>query len=357
MMPMFRLHLGTWLIFGVSVFCGVMLSLLLQKSTEVKDTMARWQMKPHSVEYNEWLLNNKLTQTSNSLGLEDVFIGKNVKVMQIIYIPLYEIFLCFKKIKIGLLVKYIYFFQAYRESGYLLKHIPVLCAIMLDDMKVSDWDFLSDYTPSMSSVMQAIMETWTKRCTTVLFFTTKAKDLTYPAIQLNTTLNPTSWQAYRETIIYISKNFMERHNWFVLVDSDTYMIMENLVYYLSVYNCTESHYFGHAYESWGNEYNVAGPGIVLSKMAIRKVYNYLVKGHWAANFANGDIALSKCLSDIGIYPIDTRDYLMRSRFLMFQPEALLIPGSIPWSESFKRSSKYTTFEVSTYLTIYSLIFP
>ena len=146
--------------------------------------------------------------------------------------------------------------------------------------------------------------------------------------------------------MHIAKEHITDYKWFVIVHEDTYLIMENLAYYVCVFNHSTPFYFGHVLTSWGQEYNAAGPGVVLSQAALRKLSQRLAKGHCALSQTAGDFVLAQCLTGSGITPVDTRDFLTRARFLMYQPEMHLVPGILRhftlWSKN-----KYRLHEVSS----------
>ena len=203
-----------------------------------------------------------------------------------------------------------------------------------------------DYLPSMNNPEIAIMETWGKRCENVVMFSLKSSDSAEVRINQLETDNLDSWAATYEAVKFISKDMIDDYDWFVKVEDDTFVIMENLAYYLSIYNASTPLYFGHPYEFWGQTFQSSGAGIVLSQSALRKLNNKLIKGDCTPNTMSGDAMLGRCLSELGIEAIDTRDSRGRARFLVYQPEFHLIPGNLPWTNSFWSESKYVSPEVS-----------
>ena len=214
---------------------------------------------------------------------------------------------------------------------------------------MDSWEYIVSYyleTPTMMPPKESILHTWGKRCSWMVIFSGEPSvdSERVPTVPLNTTKDPTSWKAYREAVMYLSK-YIDKYDWFLLVEEDTYVIMENLAYYLAIYDFREPHYLGHTYQTWSTEYNLAGAGVVLSRGTMRKLYNYLSKGHWISSFLAGEVALGQCLRDLGIHPMDTRDEIGRHRFLPFHTETLLTDAFV-WSGFFGGSSKYTLTKVS-----------
>lgn len=145
--------------------------------------------------------------------------------------------------------------------------------------------------------------------------------------------------------MYISSHYLDSYNWFVQVEDDTFVIIENLAYYLTVHNWSLPLMFGHAYDAWGVKYSVSGPGTVLSKAALRKLRGSLVKGQCGPSLLAGDVMLGNCLSQLGVSVSDSRDSLGRARFLMYQPESHLVPGSLAWLSNYWTHSVHRLKEV------------
>lgn len=97
----------------------------------------------------------------------------------------------------------------------------------------------------------------------------------------------------------MSANHLNDYKWFVFAQDDTYIIVENLLYYLSVMDPVADHYLGHAVNTWGVDYNVAGPGIVLSRGALTRLYDLLTKGQCPQSSMTADYELGICLSLLG----------------------------------------------------------
>jgi hypothetical protein len=232
----------------------------------------------------------------------------------------------------------------------LLKHTRILCWVMLDTNNLMEkFEYLVSHyldSPTMMSAKEAIVHTWGKRCSWLVIFSgERAVDSErVPTVPLNTTTDTTSWAAYREAALYL-RQYTERFDWFLLVEEDSFVVLENLAYFLAVYKPATPHYFGHAYRTWSTEYARAGAGVVLSRAAMTQLLGYLGAGHWAASFLSGEVALGQCLRDLNIHITDTRDELSRERFLPFQPETMLLDTFV-WSGFFSGSSKYTLPKVS-----------
>ena len=238
------------------------------------------------------------------------------------------------------------------ESEFLLQQTKILCWIILDGNTKAN-KFSSDLyhpegypMPSIYSPETAITRSWGKRCSKLLIFAPSLHNSYHtPVIRLATkTVSPT-WTSAREALIYISQTYIDEYHWFLQAEEDTYVIMENLAYYLSVYNSSQSINLGHAHTSWSGTYASAGSGSVLSQGAMRRLYNKLLKGHCEPYSGSVNSHLGNCLSELGVQVQDTRDYWGRARFLEYQPSSLLLPNQLPWHSEFVSHSKYISPQV------------
>ena len=138
-----------------------------------------------------------------------------------------------------------------KEAEYLKSRSKVLCWAMIDD------------TSDLKAAATAIVETWGRRChKTLLFSSTKISEV--PTI--NVRGDPKSWTSLIEVLRIIQQRYLKNYDWFLKVEGDTYVIMENLLYFLAVYKPSSLLYFGHAYRDWiYSSYNSGESGYVLSK--------------------------------------------------------------------------------------------
>lgn len=137
------------------------------------------------------------------------------------------------------------------------------------------------------------------------------------------------WLKTRAAWKYVYDNHYNDADWFLKADDDSYVILENLRYFLSMFNTSMPHYFGRHFTPFGG-YNSGGAGYVFSKKAL-KDFNKIMKDPVRCklkSFAE-DAEVGKCLQAVKIHPEDTRDELGRETFHPFSPAYHLIPGSIP----------------------------
>ena len=220
----------------------------------------------------------------------------------------------------------------------------MLCIVRLGKPKLEFVSFAD--VPQMASSAQAIAETWATHCRTLLMFSNMHFHQVPGVIQLQSS-DMNSWQAMLEILEYIhNKRVATNHDWILFAEEDTYVIMENLNYFLSIYNASVPCYFGHAYRGWGFSFNDDGPGYVLSRAALRKLQNFISKGHCRWQKSDSAMVLGQCLSDVGIEPQDTRDNQGRARFLPRDPQSLIVKGLLSWSDPLWSRSLYVSPEVS-----------
>jgi len=138
-----------------------------------------------------------------------------------------------------------------------------------------------------------------------------------------------------------------KFDWFLKVEINTFVVMENLRYFVSSLNASIPFYFGHTLSStWGMSYNSAAAGILMSHGAVMQLQKALAKGVCAAHgSSSSDIELGSCLAKISIYPQDTRDANGHARFLPFDPEAHLLKKHSSWFSFLWAKSKYPVKEV------------
>ncbi|WAQ93697.1 C1GLT-like protein [Mya arenaria] len=112
-----------------------------------------------------------------------------------------------------------------------------------------------------------------------LVFMSSSKDDSLPTVVLPVTESrDTLWKKTKLAFKHVYENYLDKADWFMKADDDTYVIVENL-----------------RQDDGGAE----------------------------------DLELGKCLQECGVVPVDSRDELERERFHPFVPEHHLIPDILP----------------------------
>ncbi|XP_022079968.1 uncharacterized protein LOC110973433 [Acanthaster planci] len=193
--------------------------------------------------------------------------------------------------------------------------------------------------------------TWSRRCNKVIFISSH-DDPTFPTVKVDTPEGRDFlWYKTRGAYLYIYQNYLDDADWFLKADDDTYVVLENLRYFLADKNPNEPVYFGRRFKRYTEQgYMSGGAGYVLSKLAVVLVVEKgfpnrgLCKG--AGNGrgigAQEDIEIGRCLENLGVVAGDTRDSMGKETFHPFQPEIHIIPNLIKKSFWFWKYAYYTT---------------
>lgn len=81
-----------------------------------------------------------------------------------------------------------------------------------------------------------VKRTWGKRCNKLIFASTK-EDKSLGAIKLNVKADRSGlWDKTKEALKYVHDHELEKYDWFMKADDDTYVILENLRYFLYSYS-------------------------------------------------------------------------------------------------------------------------
>lgn len=141
------------------------------------------------------------------------------------------------------------------EWRWLREQISITCVIFVNKLKLG----------------KSIKATWSKRCNNVYFFGHHLKDTELPIINVDTKI-VSSWQLLCEAMNYIwNDKTLHKLEWIIFVKDDTMVIPENLRYIVAPLDHRDDYYLGHPVVLWGQMYNVAQSGYVLSKGALAKV--------------------------------------------------------------------------------------
>uniref|UniRef100_A0A2C9LN20 N-acetylgalactosaminide beta-1,3-galactosyltransferase n=1 Tax=Biomphalaria glabrata TaxID=6526 RepID=A0A2C9LN20_BIOGL len=187
-------------------------------------------------------------------------------------------------------------------------------------------------TPTnLDTKAKAVKETWGPRCNKLLFFSSEDNS-SFPVIGLNVSegrahLTAKSSQAW----MYIYKNHFNDADWFMKADDDTYVIVENLRYFLSDKNSSEPHYFGHTFIYYNFTFYSGGSGYVMSKESLRKINeDGYAKKLCDEDGSFEDYRMSKCMKVVGVPTVNTVDDQGRNRFNCLSMQSHLNGTYPPW---------------------------
>jgi len=175
-----------------------------------------------------------------------------------------------------------------------------------------------------------VKKTWGKRCNVLLFFSS-VTNTSFPTIGLNVSegrehLTAKSRQAFR----YVYEHHFNDADWFMKADDDTYVIVENLRYFLSSFNTQDPVYFGHHFKPIVKQgYFSGGAGYVLSKEALRRLM-FTDPKKCREDGGAEDVEIGKCMQNLGVKIANSSDALGRTRFHCFDTETHLRGGYPKW---------------------------
>lgn len=162
-----------------------------------------------------------------------------------------------------------------------------------------------------------VKNTWGKRCNKLLFFSSES-NATFPTIGLDVAEGRSHLTAKsRGAFDYIYQYHFEEADWFMKCDDDTYVILENLRYFLSNEDPNSAVFFGQRFRNFVKQgYPSGGAGYVLSKEALRRLAtNTTVPCR--KDGGSEDVEIGQCMQNLQVKLGDSTDSLGRSRFHCF----------------------------------------
>ncbi|XP_041366714.1 glycoprotein-N-acetylgalactosamine 3-beta-galactosyltransferase 1-like [Gigantopelta aegis] len=222
----------------------------------------------------------------------------------------------------GCLVLLVYVMEGYdtRIADVVSEHVRVLCWVLVQD-------------GAFHTKAVHINNTWGKRCDRLLFFGSTTNE-TSPVIGLG--VKDGRHRLAKKTfaaLAYVFKHHFNDADWFLKADVDTFVVMENLKYFLSDEDTTRPVWFGEHYKPYLSpwSYNSGGAGYVLSREALRRFGSHV--GHsLACTNANGpeDATLGYCLQTLNVKVGNTTDKHGRSRFHFDMAPDQIAGRQLPW---------------------------
>ncbi|XP_077513218.1 glycoprotein-N-acetylgalactosamine 3-beta-galactosyltransferase 1-like isoform X4 [Amblyomma americanum] len=176
-----------------------------------------------------------------------------------------------------------------------------------------------------------VKATWGRRCNTLLFMSSQS-DAQLPAVALNVTESRNHlWAKTKAAFDYVARRHLHDHDWFLKADDDTYVVVENLRYFLRDKNASEAVYYGCRFKPYVKQgYMSGGAGYVLSREALGRLARRRPQDGCRADGGGAeDVEMGRCLQKLGVAAGDTRDAAGRGRFFPLVPESHLIPGQMP----------------------------
>ena len=205
-----------------------------------------------------------------------------------------------------------------------------------------------------------VKKTWANRCN-ILIFISSTTNTSFPTIGLDVPegrehLTGKTMQAFR----YVYEHYKDDADWFMKADDDTYVILENLRYFLRDYKSSDPVYFGHHFKTIVKQgYYSGGAGYVLSKEALTRFAN---KGRNSKicrqDGGYEDVELGICMENLGVKTVNSSDALGRSRFHCFDPETHLFGEYPDWYYQYDANgAKKGTESISDYAISFHYVPP
>ncbi|XP_071101874.1 glycoprotein-N-acetylgalactosamine 3-beta-galactosyltransferase 1-like [Haliotis cracherodii] len=244
------------------------------------------------------------------------------------------------------------------EDGHLHHDDDALAKSLFEKERVLCWIMTSPQ--NLETKARVVRDTWAKRCNKVIFISSTT-DPKFPTVGLNVSegrehLTAKTMQAFR--IIY--EKHINDADWFMKADDDTYVILENLRYFLKSQKKTEPVYFGHHFKTIVKQgYYSGGGGYVLSREALKR---YGEKGHDPSicrqDGGAEDAEFGKCMERLGVKTVNSTDALGRSRFHCFNPETHLFGGYPEWYYKYDANGAHNgTESISDYAISFHYVPP
>ena len=201
---------------------------------------------------------------------------------------------------------------------------------------------------SVRSKAQHVKATWGSRCNMLLFMSSEA-DRRLPIISLNVSEGYKNlWGKTQAAFSYIHRYHRDDAEWFLKVDDDTYVIMENLRLLLRQHQPHEPIYFGRRFRPYVRQgYMSGGAGYVLSREALDRFVTLAMRNPRQCRrdvVGTEDVEMGRCLASVDVAAGDSRDEHGRERFHPFEPSLHLIRSVIPRDNWFWQYNYYPARE-------------
>ncbi|XP_076464700.1 glycoprotein-N-acetylgalactosamine 3-beta-galactosyltransferase 1-like [Babylonia areolata] len=175
-----------------------------------------------------------------------------------------------------------------------------------------------------------VNSTWGQRVSPgILLFVSSTDDPTLPTIPLNVSegrkhLTEKTFQAFE----YAYKHYFDRADFFMKVDDDTYVIMENLRYFLSHLDPDKPFFTGRHFKPLLKQgFTSGGAGYVLSRAALKRLGTRTRTPPQCEDFGiHEDVHLSACMEKLGIPILNSTDSRGGSRFHPYTPMKHVVTG-------------------------------
>ncbi|XP_065092560.1 glycoprotein-N-acetylgalactosamine 3-beta-galactosyltransferase 1-like [Ochlerotatus camptorhynchus] len=195
-------------------------------------------------------------------------------------------------------------------------------ADLSEDIRVLCWVMTTPVNHDTKAIH--VKQTWGRRCNKLLLMSStedeKIGTIALPVGEGRESL----WNKTREAFRYVYDHHLNEYDWFMKADDDTYVIMENLRYFLYPYSPGFPIFFGSKfrYPEYVNQgYFSGGAGYVLSREALKRFVEQALNNTETCSTAydTEDLEMGRCMESVNVTAGDSRDLLGRKRFLPMEP--------------------------------------
>lgn len=160
---------------------------------------------------------------------------------------------------------------SHSDDAHILEN-ATMATLLAKEVRVLCWILTTPANHRTRAIH--VKRTWGNRCNKLLFMSTKHDD-TLDSIALNVSLDNENvlWGKTKRAFQYIYENHRNDADWFIKADDDTYVVVENLRYFLYPYSTNDPIYFGYKMNlnnQLKHGYFSGGAGYVLSRNALER---------------------------------------------------------------------------------------
>ncbi|XP_042218034.1 glycoprotein-N-acetylgalactosamine 3-beta-galactosyltransferase 1-like isoform X2 [Homarus americanus] len=173
-----------------------------------------------------------------------------------------------------------------------------------------------------------VKNTWGQRCDKVVFYSTKQDEALQPEVLDVPEGYGYLWAKTKAALTHLYHHH-PHYQWYMKADDDTFVIVENLRYFLRDLDPDLPLYYGAKFKMHVKQgYMSGGGGYVLSREAVKKFVTEALQltdqAKCPTNTSRGseDVQLGLCLESVGVAAGDSLDRAGKSRFFSNSPLSL-----------------------------------
>ncbi|XP_042882087.1 glycoprotein-N-acetylgalactosamine 3-beta-galactosyltransferase 1-like [Penaeus japonicus] len=173
-----------------------------------------------------------------------------------------------------------------------------------------------------------VRATWGRRCDAMVFFSTKEDPELRPEVLKVQEGYGFLWAKAKAALTHLHRHYPD-FDWYLKADDDTFVIVENLRYFLRDLDPKEPVYYGVKFRQHVKQgYMSGGGGYVLSREAVRRFVTEALatkdQTKCATEAVRGaeDLLLGQCLESVGVRAGDSLDASGKPRFFSHNPLSL-----------------------------------